>query len=169
MMRLGLRRAGLRKAEPGAGAGPAAPRSGALIDKRLNSAIWRGASARPHVQVISGSVRQKALLDSWARAKSTIIGTLTCCFYLLPVRRPVTLTCGDVVSVELRAPQVRHAEPEGRSKRAKQRANGARLWQTPTDSRSQSPQVNGPSGHVQRRRNTQEIWFASRRPGFESS
>ena len=50
----------------------------------------------------------------------------------------------------------RHARPEGRPERAKQRANGARLRATSTDSRRQSPQVNGPLGHVQRRRNTQK-------------
>ena len=57
------------------------------------------------------------------------------------------------------------AEPEGPSKRAKQRANGVRLRATPTDGRRQSPQVDGSSGDIRRRRNTQKIWFASRRPG----
>jgi len=39
----GVRRAGLRKAMPGADAGPAAPRSGAaLIQVRLNSATQSG-------------------------------------------------------------------------------------------------------------------------------
>jgi hypothetical protein len=57
------------------------------------------------------------------------------------------------------------AEARRIPQRAKQRANGARLPAMPTDSRRQSPQVNGPSGHVRRRRNTQKIWFASRRPG----
>jgi len=50
--------------------------------------------------------------------------------------------------------------------RAKQRANGARLRATPTDSRRQSLQVNGPSGHVQRRRNTQKIWYCYSAKGF---
>ena len=90
---------------------------------------------------------------------------LTCDFLVAASRKPghgdLRRCCGR----QARAPRVPLPSPEGCLKRAKQRANGARLRATPTDGQRQYPQVNRPSGNSQRRRNTQKIWFASRRPG----
>jgi hypothetical protein len=79
--------------------------------------------------------------------------------------KPITTTCGDAVQVDPLAPRAPPPNPEGCLRRAKQRANGVRLRATPTDTRRRSPQVKASSGDARRRRNTQKIWFASRRPG----
>ena len=90
---------------------------------------------------------------------------MTCGFLALLAGNPTAATCADAVGVKSERHDSLPPSPEGCLKRAKQRANGARLRATPTDSRRQSPQVDGSPGDARRRRNTQKIWFASRRPG----
>jgi len=99
------------------------------------------------------------------KSQSSQNRALNCCFLALTRRKTGHYHLRQCCECRTRAPRIRHAEPEGRPKRAKQRANGVRLRATPTDGRRQSPQVDGSSGDTGRRRNTQKIWFASRRPG----
>ena len=157
---------GLPRPEPGAGerrtrcraAAPPCLKNGTtrqrdvdLVGTPALSGVWR--------HLPGGLVRESGKSQSGDNC------TFTCSF--LVVARGKTDHHHLRRCCECRTPSaaVRPLSQKDPSKRAKQRANGVRLRATPTDSRRQSPQVNGPSGHVQRRRNTQKIWFASRRPG----
>ena len=136
----------------------------------MNGSIRQRAVRRPDTPCLSGFWRRQpeGLDEGPAKSQLRQIGALTCNFWSRLAGNLATATCADAVASgrrQARGPRVPLPSLEGSLKRAKQRANGARLPATPTDSQRQSPQVNGPSGHVQRRRNTQKIWFASRRPG----
>jgi hypothetical protein len=152
------------KAEPGADAGPAAPqappclKNGTTRQRDVDlvgtpglSGVWR--------HLPGGFIRESG------KSQMATISTFTCSSWSWLAGKPITTTCGDAAQVDPLAPRAAPPIPEGCPRRAKQRANGVRLRATSTDSQRQSPQVGGPSGDTERRRDTQKIWFASRRPG----
>ena len=75
----------------------------------------------------SGDVGQKASRRGKPRAKVARISALTCDFFPSAGRKPVIATCGDAVRIEPAWPRTPAPSPEGRPKRAKQRANRVRL------------------------------------------
>jgi hypothetical protein len=105
--------------------------------------------------VDSGGASQKALVKNQPRAK---VGksVLDLRFLSAASRKPDCRQLRRCCGVKSERHDSLPPSPEGCLKRAKQRANGARLRATPTDSRRQSPQVDGSPGDVRRRRNTQK-------------
>jgi hypothetical protein len=116
---------------------------------RMSGGVRGGGATPPPTRFpMNGSIRQRSL------PCGTPVGSVDSGGATLQVFEPARHEFGP-----------RAAEPEGRSQRAKQRANRVRFRATPADGQRQSPQVGGSSGDTRRRRNTQKIWFASRRPG----
>jgi hypothetical protein len=146
---------GLPRQRPGAGARPRRAQRAALI--LINGSIRQRSAPTGH-PCPSGFWRcQPEGLDK-GPAKSQVgqIGALTCDFLVAANRKPGHRDLRRCCGCQARAPRVSLPSPEGCLKRAKQRANGARLPATPSDSRRRSPLINDLSGDFQPRRNTQK-------------
>jgi hypothetical protein len=101
----------------------------------------------------------------YGKSQMAKIGTLTCSFLVAAHSKTDQRHLRRSRGSEPRPLHNSRRRAQKDGSRAKQRANGVRLQATPADGLRQSPQVNGSSGDTGRRRNTQKIWFASRRPG----
>lgn len=146
---------------PALGAPDAVPRSGtALIYKRLNSAMQRGlgwaSGSQPCLEAPARrpqqGIRQEPNSYNWCSDLQF-------------------LGCGSQEIDHCQLRRCRGSEPAPTTGPVAKTGNDAQKSQRSpasgdaVDSQRQSPQVEASSGDTRRRRNTQEIWSASRRPG----